>query len=352
MRLRPPSFVLLGAVLVAVAAAVATPASGGNLGQRIVRGRVYNLDRGEAVPVVSATVSYRNLNVSGSGASGLAVTDVNGMFAFPIELRRNDVVRLTASAPGFEPFTTSARGDTLVGRTPAIEMGIAAPTPGRYRVRGVLRTGSTCANDAPNVQVRLRRTGQMSRSSGTGAFHFDGLEDGDYVLRVGRLDLELPVAIAGQDEEVRLCLDCPDLPRLEPRAVRAGEAVQVSATGCSALAPGNAVHIYIADQLVASTGGSSPSWSVSVTVPPGTPAGPQRVRIYTDAAGEIAAAQLMVEALCQGDCDADGSVTINEILRGVALALGTAGEACPAYGDTVTIGDLIAAVDRALRGCD
>lgn len=343
--------VAAGAVLFALATvAVASP--GGTLGQRIVRGRVYNIDRGEAVPVISATVSYRNLNASGSGSIGLAVTDVNGMFAFPIELRRDDVVRLTASAPGFEPFTTSARADTLVGRTPAIEMGIGAPTPGRYRVRGHLRSGNACANDAPNVQLRLQRTGQTARTTSTGAFHFDQLEDGDYVLRVGRRDLELPVTIAGQDEEVRLCLDCPDLPRLEPQRVRAGAPVQVSATGCSALGPGALVQIYFTDRLMVTTGGASPSWGVSFTVPPDTPSGAHRVRIYTDDAGEIASAQLLVDNVCRGDCDGDGNVTIGEILRGVALALGASAEPCPAFGETVTIGDLVAAVDRALRGCN
>jgi hypothetical protein len=46
-------------------------------------------------------------------------------------------------------------------------------------------------------------------------------------------------------------------------------------------------------------------------------------------------------------------VTINELLRGVALALGTSTLPCPAYGSApVTIDQLITAVDRALNGCD
>lgn len=346
--MRRATFVaVLGLALLAV-----SPAGGGNLGERIVRGRVYNLDRGEAVPIASATVSYRNLNDTGSGASGLAVTDVNGMFAFPIVLQRDDVVRLTASAPGFEPFTTSARADTLVGRAPAIEMGLGAPNPGRHRVRGQLRDGRNCATDAGGVQVRLRRTGQTARTTSTGAFHFDGIENGEYVLRVGRLDLELPVTVDGRDEEVRLCLDCPDLPTLLPSRGRAGTLLHVASDGCSALAPGTEILVYLEDRLIASSQSTAPSWSVSFRIPTDTPAGPQRVRIHTRAAGEIASAQFVVEPLCPGDCDANGAVSIAEILRGVALALGTSGEPCPAFSEAVTISELIAAVDRALRGCD
>jgi hypothetical protein len=70
-------FILLATV--ALASTVGAD-DGDNLGQRIVRGRVYNLDRGEGVPIASATVSFRNLQGTVPDASGLAVTDVNGSF--------------------------------------------------------------------------------------------------------------------------------------------------------------------------------------------------------------------------------------------------------------------------------
>jgi hypothetical protein len=60
--------------------------------------------------------------------------------------------------------------------------------------------GAGCEFDAPNVQVRLRRSGQQSRTNASGMFHFDEVADGDYVLRVGRLDLELPVTVDGEDQ--------------------------------------------------------------------------------------------------------------------------------------------------------
>lgn len=61
-------------------------------------------------------------------------------------------------------------------------------------------------------------------------------------------------------------------------------------------------------------------------------------------------------AFCGGDCNADGQVTIDELTRGVNIALGLADRReCPAAdvdGDgVVAIHELIGAVDRALGGC-
>jgi hypothetical protein len=344
--LRPVLFVLL------MASAAVQAGADENLGERIVRGRVYNLDRGEAVPIVSATVSYRNLQGSGPDASGLAVTDVNGNFAFTVELRSGDIVRFTVSAPGFETFTTSERADQLVGRNPAIEIGLGQATPGRHRVRGRLVMGEGCALPATNVQVRLRRSGQTTRSNASGDFHFDEIADGDYILRVGRLDLELPVTVAGQDQEIMFCLNCPELPTLEPESGRPGSTVRVDTPECSALRS-QPLTIYFDDTLVASTeSGVLGSFAVDVVVPLSATEGPHRIRVFTEESAEIASTQFVVTEACPGDCDRDGEVTINELLRGVGLALGTPTLPCPAYGTPVTIDQLVTAVDRALTGCE
>jgi hypothetical protein len=59
---------------------------------------------------------------------------------------------------------------------------------------------------------------------------------------------------------------------------------------------------------------------------------------------------------CAGDCDGDGAVTIDEIVLGVAMVLGTQPmDACPPFdanGDgTVSIDDLLQAVAATLIGC-
>lgn len=59
---------------------------------------------------------------------------------------------------------------------------------------------------------------------------------------------------------------------------------------------------------------------------------------------------------CSGDCDGNGGVTVDELVRGVNIALGTRVLAeCAAFdggGDgQVTVDELIAAVRAALEGC-
>lgn len=60
--------------------------------------------------------------------------------------------------------------------------------------------------------------------------------------------------------------------------------------------------------------------------------------------------------LCAGDCNGDRAVTINELVVGVGIALGTIpAQNCPPMdvdqSDSVSINELIQAVSNALRGC-
>jgi len=61
-------------------------------------------------------------------------------------------------------------------------------------------------------------------------------------------------------------------------------------------------------------------------------------------------------AACVGDCDGSGSVTIEKLIKGVNIALGTSAVGlCPAFdlndSGTVTIEELIIGVGNALNGC-
>ena len=72
-------------------------------------------------------------------------------------------------------------------------------------------------------------------------------------------------------------------------------------------------------------------------------------------AGDCCSATCQFEAI-RGDCDADGRVTVAELVHGVGIAAGEDRvERCPAIdtdGDgAVSIADLIVAVDTALSGC-
>jgi hypothetical protein len=63
-----------------------------------------------------------------------------------------------------------------------------------------------------------------------------------------------------------------------------------------------------------------------------------------------------VASSCVGDCDGDGSVTVNELIRGVNIALGNATiDDCPSFDATadgsVSISELVQGVNAALNGC-
>jgi len=60
--------------------------------------------------------------------------------------------------------------------------------------------------------------------------------------------------------------------------------------------------------------------------------------------------------VCPGDCDGGGTVTVDELVKGVRIALGEAGlDTCPPFDanddGTVTIDELVKAVRAALEGC-
>jgi Putative Ig domain len=59
---------------------------------------------------------------------------------------------------------------------------------------------------------------------------------------------------------------------------------------------------------------------------------------------------------CSGDCDGNGEVTVNELITGVNIALGSAGvDACPSFdrdsNGVITIDEILAAVNALLLGC-
>jgi len=64
----------------------------------------------------------------------------------------------------------------------------------------------------------------------------------------------------------------------------------------------------------------------------------------------------LAAAVCPGDCDGNGTVTIVEVIRGVSIALGrTALTECPAFDRNadgqITVNELISAIAAVLHGC-
>lgn len=91
----------------------------------------------------------------------------------------------------------------------------------------------------------------------------------------------------------------------------------------------------------------------------GLPAGTHRLTLAArDADGETGSDTITVHvgATCVGDCSGDGSVTVDELIRGVNIALGSAAVAqCPSFdangNGSVTVDELVRAVGNALDGC-
>jgi len=66
----------------------------------------------------------------------------------------------------------------------------------------------------------------------------------------------------------------------------------------------------------------------------------------------LAVIALAQDSACLGDCNGDGDVTVDELIKGINIALGTVSpSACPAFADCLDVTCLISAVNNALNGC-
>lgn len=79
-------------------------------------------------------------------------------------------------------------------------------------------------------------------------------------------------------------------------------------------------------------------------------------RVVGGGAYQATATAFGVPAGCVGDCNGNGEVTIDEIIKGVNIALGSlALDQCPSFDangdDVVTVNELIQGVNNALNGC-
>jgi ELWxxDGT repeat protein len=84
---------------------------------------------------------------------------------------------------------------------------------------------------------------------------------------------------------------------------------------------------------------------------------PVAARVFFGADAPASGSELWVLTACSGDCNGDGVVSIDELIRAVRIPLGVAPvadcSAADASGDgQVTIDELIQAVNAALAGCD
>ncbi|MBX3027154.1 hypothetical protein KF840_19820 [bacterium] len=256
--------------------------------------------------------------------------------------------------------------------------GVALPTPtgtpyvpptppGLFTVAGHVAAGPGCAGDLAGATVSISPAVAPAARTGTdGRFAFADLTYGHYILSVAPNcplipcypDRDVFVDASG-DVALDLCRDdCPADLRLSIRQGAPGALVDASGR-CDA-ARGNAVTIWFDDQpLAEATADASGVYRATVTVPLDAPPDAGHLLRATLGEREIASAEFMTAygpAPCVGDCNRDGVVTIDELLRGIRIALGLADASLcwsidASLDGSVSIEELIAAVQRALTGC-
>lgn len=282
----------------------------GDLGTKHIRGRVH--DAGEdGAGIAGAQIEYQHLATLGGGTSATVATDANGDFAFELFLHDSDTIVITASAEGFAPTTWRFLGYELwfgpplsIGLLPLAGTVAIAPATGVVlpcEADGEVTIGNAdpVAGETLTITAIAPSNSYSQGDYGTG-FTWDlagialplTLAPGEHVA------FPVHYSAAGQHFPSRLTVE------LRSTARNAGDNFAVPYRG-----------------EIAGCGGPTP------TVEPG----------------------------CAGDCDGNGTVTVDELVRAVSLALGEAAAPC-ASADVdanghIVVSELVAAVNAALDGC-
>ncbi len=240
-------------------------------------------------------------------------------------------------------------------------------TPGPSTVVGRVATdgiAAGCTGGRPGVTVLLEPAARSVVTSATGEFVFDDVSHGEYTLRVEPDCEPIPCYAPyrffhARDTAITLCYeDCPATLTVEPVSGRPGSVADLSGYCYTGIA-GRGIEVYFDDEHVASTiVDPAGVYGTSFVVPAGAePFAAHAVRVVVDG-DELARSGFDVEqgpAPCIGDCDGDFAVTIDELVRGIGVALGSPTGDCEALDGTgdgrVTVAELVAAVGRALDGC-
>ena len=240
------------------------------------------------------------------------------------------------------------------------------PTPtGLFRIVGHVAE-ENCASNSVGVTVTISPGGQTTQTSINGVFEFDDLTYGGYNLQFTPNCPLIPcypdhaVFVDGSgDELVAVCRDdCPATALLSLRSGAPGSLLDVSGR-CDA-ARNESVDIWFDDQPIGTiTGDADGVYRGTITVP--VDATPDAEHLVRAVLGEHEIANGTFLAVigaepCVGDCNGDGRVTIDELLRGIRIALQLDAPSSCFSVDTsqnglVSIEELIAGVQRALNGC-
>lgn len=235
---------------------------------------------------------------------------------------------------------------------------------GGHRVCG--RVGDDYAH--ADLVVTLQPGDATTRTDTDGRFCFEKVAAGDHIVGVAAYCLNVitcfpdqRVAVDGSDVEVALVPQRCDSSALHvyPATVAPGGEVEVVGF-CQCLHSGRRAPLSLdgseVGQVSGDTGGC---FRAHVTLAPDTRGGPHTFTVPlrgSPIVGATGSVRVPAAPGCTGDCDGSEVVTIDELLRGVGVALSTRPlsecRAIDASGDgTAMIDEVTAAVGRALRGC-
>ena len=239
----------------------------------------------------------------------------------------------------------------------------AADTDG-HGVSGVVHRDPFCSGRGA-VTVFLEPTTRQTLADASGAFRFAAVADGDYTVSAD--DSCKPseystdaVFVRGGDAYTELYASvCPQPLVVTPWRGVAGD---VGIAGrCYYIHSGASANVYLDNALVGTVRGDTPgNYQTTISVP-ATHTGWHSILVAIP--GPILGRQIgygqfyeLDEPLvCPGDCDADGGITVDELIDGVRLALGEPAQPCPALDPNhtghVEIEAIIEATGAFLNGC-
>jgi len=309
---------LVVSILLSPAAGAMTPTPGptpqptGDLGTKEVTGRV--VDGLDGTAIAGAEVVYRNVQRFGPVETGSIVTDAAGEFSFSLTLHDTDSISIEVSAAGYDAPPICDSGYQLWIAPPlAIDM---LPLRGTVEVAPNSGVSLGCEGDG-EVTIRNSQPDGGEDLTIVAILPGNSYSQGDYGTGFSwdLSQIELPVTLA-PGEEVAF-------------------PVHYSAAGQS----------YPSRLTIRmrSTAGESAGFAVPYrgAIGCGTPT-------PTATPGET--------SICPGDCDGGGTVTIDELVRSVAWALGNHDVGACANADldasgTVLVNEIVAAVVAAAEGC-
>lgn len=377
-----------------------------DLGTALIRGRVFDSSHGSNAGIAGARVDYDHIARVGPGAHGSLVTDAAGAFSFTLALHDTDLVVIRADAvdQGFFPASTRSSGAELWFASAPIEIGLDPLERVDTAISGLVYDASI-GPDAPleGAEVGYEYgSAFFPASSGSMRTGLDGRYR--FVLALapehGAESITLTVEKEGFTGGSAYLSSAPwTSTAVNFPLIPVGGSVRVepahATVACSGTFDVTITNDAPSEEMLVITGidlhhgysqgdyGTGFTWDLAhirfpvylasgeqlvlpLSFQGGTGDFPSRLHLAVRSGARVGDNTALYRGRvdgcpptggsCNGDCNGDGRVTIDELVVGTRIALdaaaATACNAMDANADAIVeIGELTAAVGNALWGC-